>query len=71
MATIADQWTNDGRLAGGGVVATVMSNLGLERYLGARKLTLVRDRRWATATCSSACAPTATISAASSPATSS
>jgi phosphoglucosamine mutase len=42
MATIADQWTKDGRLAGGGVVATVMSNLGLERYLGERNLTLVR-----------------------------
>jgi phosphoglucosamine mutase len=42
MATIADQWNNAGRLAGEGVVATVMSNLGLERYLGARKLTLVR-----------------------------
>ncbi|HEX9524986.1 MAG TPA: phosphoglucosamine mutase, partial [Reyranella sp.] len=42
MATIADQWRSDGRLAGGGVVATVMSNLGLERYLGARKLKLVR-----------------------------
>ena len=42
MATIADHWTKDGRLAGGGVVATVMSNLGLERYLGERKLTLVR-----------------------------
>jgi phosphoglucosamine mutase len=42
MATIAGQWHSDGRLAGGGVVATVMSNLGLERYLGARKLKLVR-----------------------------
>src|SRR5215204_4814892 len=42
MATIADHWRKDGRLAGGGVVATVMSNLGLERYLGERKLTLVR-----------------------------
>jgi phosphoglucosamine mutase len=42
MATIADQWNNAGRLAGEGVVATVMSNLGLERYLGERKLTLVR-----------------------------
>ena len=42
MATIADHWAKDGRLAGGGVVATVMSNLGLERYLGERKLTLVR-----------------------------
>lgn len=42
MATIADHWVKDGRLAGGGVVATVMSNLGLERYLGERKLMLVR-----------------------------
>jgi len=42
MATIAGQWHNDGLLVGGGVVATVMSNLGLERYLGARKLRLVR-----------------------------
>ncbi|CAN5846655.1 hypothetical protein BH11PSE3_BH11PSE3_27460 [soil metagenome] len=42
MATIADQWKQDGRLAGGGVVATVMSNLGLERYLGERNLKLVR-----------------------------
>jgi phosphoglucosamine mutase len=31
-----------GRLKGGGVVATVMSNLGLERYLGGRGLNLVR-----------------------------
>jgi phosphoglucosamine mutase len=42
MATIADQWNKAGRLTGGGIVATVMSNLGLERYLDARKLTLVR-----------------------------
>jgi phosphoglucosamine mutase len=42
MATIADHWAKDGRLSGGGVVATVMSNLGLERYLGERKLSLVR-----------------------------
>jgi phosphoglucosamine mutase len=44
MATIANQWSTDGRLAGGGLVATVMSNLGLERYLGARKLMLVRTK---------------------------
>ena len=44
MATIACQWAADGRLAGGGLVATVMSNLGLERYLGAHKLQLVRTR---------------------------
>ena len=44
MATIADQWMQSGRLLGGGVVATVMSNLGLERYLDARKLRLVRTQ---------------------------
>ncbi|MCC8428135.1 phosphoglucosamine mutase [Reyranella aquatilis] len=44
MATIADQWMQAGRLSGGGVVATVMSNLGLERYLDARKLRLVRTQ---------------------------
>jgi phosphoglucosamine mutase len=42
MATIANRWAKDSRLVGGGVVATVMSNLGLERYLGERKLSLVR-----------------------------
>jgi len=42
MATIANRWAKDGRLVGGGLVATVMSNLGLERYLGDRKLNLVR-----------------------------
>ena len=44
MATIADQWTRSGLLSGGGVVATVMSNLGLERYLDARRLKLVRTQ---------------------------
>ena len=44
MAVIADQWQRDGRLTGRGVVATVMSNLGLERYLGARKLGLARTQ---------------------------
>ena len=44
MATIADLWKRDGRLTGGGVVATVMSNLGLERYLGTRKMSLVRTQ---------------------------
>src|SRR5262245_36195930 len=42
MATIANRWAKDGRLVGHGVVATVMSNLGLERYLDERKLRLVR-----------------------------
>ncbi|MGD9885940.1 MAG: phosphoglucosamine mutase [Reyranella sp.] len=44
MATIADGWRTSGRLTGEGVVATVMSNLGLERYLGARQLRLVRTQ---------------------------
>src|SRR5271156_2192452 len=33
MAMVAERWHQEGRLAGGGVVATVMSNLGLERHL--------------------------------------
>jgi phosphoglucosamine mutase len=44
MATIADLWKRDGRLTGNGVVATVMSNLGLERFIGARGLSLVRTQ---------------------------
>ncbi|WP_101065368.1 phosphoglucosamine mutase [Roseovarius salinarum] len=42
MALLADRWAAEGRLAGGALVATVMSNLGLERYLGARGLRLER-----------------------------
>ncbi len=42
MAVIAESWQKRGRLAGGGIVATVMSNLGLERYLGQLGLTLAR-----------------------------
>lgn len=42
MALIADHYARGGRLAGGGVVATVMSNLGLERFLNARGLKLER-----------------------------
>ena len=42
MATIAAGWARAGRLAGGGLVATVMSNLGLERHLKAQGLGLVR-----------------------------
>ena len=44
MALIASSWADAGRLRGGGVVATVMSNLGLERYLGGIGLTLARTR---------------------------
>src|SRR5205807_1802984 len=42
MALIAASWERQGRLAGGGVVATVMSNLGLERFLGEKGLKLER-----------------------------
>ena len=44
MALVADYWNRGNRLRGGGVVATVMSNLGLERYLADRALTMVRTR---------------------------
>jgi phosphoglucosamine mutase len=42
MAVIAESWHRRGKLAAGGVVATVMSNLGLERYLTSLGLGLVR-----------------------------
>ena len=42
MALIGASWARRGLLRGGGVVATVMSNLGLERYLGGQGLTLHR-----------------------------
>jgi phosphoglucosamine mutase len=42
MGVIADSWHRSGRLAGTGVVATVMSNLGLERYLAGLGLKLER-----------------------------
>ncbi|MBL8672270.1 MAG: phosphoglucosamine mutase [Alphaproteobacteria bacterium] len=42
MALIARSWAEKGRLKGGGVVATVMSNLGLERCLASLGLKLIR-----------------------------
>ena len=42
MALIATSWARSGLLAGGGLVATVMSNLGLERYLAGQGLALER-----------------------------
>ena len=44
MALIATEMQIAGKLQGGGVVATVMSNLGLERYLQGIGLTLERTR---------------------------
>jgi phosphoglucosamine mutase len=42
MAAIAQGWKEDGRLSRPGIVATVMSNLGLERYLEGIGLSLAR-----------------------------
>ncbi len=42
MGLIGLSWSRKGRLQGGGVVATVMSNLGLERFLAGHKLGLER-----------------------------
>ncbi|MBA3897381.1 MAG: phosphoglucosamine mutase [Sphingomonadaceae bacterium] len=44
MALIATGWARDGRLKGGGLVATVMSNLGLERHLAGAGLSLERTQ---------------------------
>ncbi|MBN9591292.1 MAG: phosphoglucosamine mutase, partial [Alphaproteobacteria bacterium] len=42
LALIARSWTKAGTLRGGGVVGTVMSNAGLERYLTGMNLKLAR-----------------------------
>jgi phosphoglucosamine mutase len=42
MALMAARWAAKGRLQGDTLVATVMSNLGLERFLGAKGLHLKR-----------------------------
>ena len=42
MAIVALRWAEIGRLNGAGVVATVMSNLGLERHLASAGITLHR-----------------------------
>jgi phosphoglucosamine mutase len=44
LAIIAGAWAAEGRLTGGGVVGTVMSNLGLERMLGDKGLQLHRTK---------------------------
>jgi len=44
MALIATRWAEAGLLAAGTLVATVMSNLGLERLLAARGIALERTR---------------------------
>jgi phosphoglucosamine mutase len=42
MALLAERWAAEGRLNGGTLVATVMSNLGLERFLADKGLSLHR-----------------------------
>jgi phosphoglucosamine mutase len=44
MALIATSWHRQERLLGGGLVATIMSNLGLERHLASQKLALARTK---------------------------
>ncbi|MCY4191993.1 MAG: phosphoglucosamine mutase, partial [Rhodospirillaceae bacterium] len=44
MALIARSWRCANKLRGGGVVTTVMSNMGLERYLKEMTLSLIRTK---------------------------
>ena len=44
LAVIAGSFQDTGRLRGNGIVATVMSNLGLERHLEAAGLSLIRTK---------------------------
>jgi phosphoglucosamine mutase len=44
MALVTKSMHERGQLQGGGLVATVMSNLGLERYLGGQGLSLARTK---------------------------
>lgn len=44
MALVTDSWHQRGTLRGGGLVATVMSNLGLERFVAERGLLLARTK---------------------------
>ncbi|MCC6716731.1 MAG: phosphoglucosamine mutase [Acetobacteraceae bacterium] len=44
LALMAHSWHTGGQLAGGGIVATVMSNLGLERQLAEQGLALHRTQ---------------------------
>lgn len=44
MALVSQYWHKNNKLVGGGVVATVMSNLGLERFLNDQHLNLIRTQ---------------------------
>ena len=44
MGLLASRWADEKRLAGGALVSTVMSNLGLERFLNAQEIGLIRTK---------------------------
>ncbi len=44
LGLVGRKWAESGELEGGGIVATVMSNLGLERFLAQRKLHVRRTQ---------------------------
>ena len=44
MALIAENWVAKGQLKGGGLVATIMSNLGMEKHLQGRGLKMARTK---------------------------
>lgn len=44
MAVIAESWAAEDKLRGGGIVATIMSNLGLERFLLSKGMHLARTK---------------------------
>ncbi len=44
LAVIAKSWKAKGKLKGGGVVSTIMSNMGLERFMAAEGLRLERTK---------------------------
>ena len=44
MALVASSWAERGQLKGGGLVSTIMSNLGLERFLAGKGLSLARTK---------------------------
>ena len=44
MGVIASRWSEDGLLAGSGIATSVMSNLGLERFLSRRGISMERTQ---------------------------
>ena len=44
MGLLASRWASEQKLAGGALVSTVMSNLGLERFLNSQDIALLRTQ---------------------------